>query len=229
MSIEIDRVPGDLTIPHPLSLRPRWRASLPCRAMRFSPLVILALSLAGCGASASKVSQENDRLRERILQLEQEVKGVKARNAELETRLAQADRTPTTIPDEVAASTPHVAAIALSRLSHARDDNHDGRPDTLLLYLEPSDGLGRFLQLVGTITVHAAILPDQDPAQTIGQRAIGPKELRECYRSAFTGQYYALTLPIDPPADATSSIVRITFTDAYSGRSFSTERSISLK
>lgn len=193
--------------------------------------LIIAVTLPGCsGGGGARFANENDRLRAQALDLENQAKALKSRNAELEAQLAQATRAPTTLPADVIAATPHVASISLGRLSHARDDNNDGKLDTILLFLEPTDGLGRFLQIVGSVSIHAAILPADGPAKTIGQRNIGPKELRDAYRSSFTGQYYSLSLPIELPSPSPDQcIVKVTFTDGYSGQSFSTDRAIDLK
>ena len=226
--------------------------------MRAFTAVILslacALTLTGCSTGGA-VATENDRLRAQVLDLEKQVKTLKGRSAELETQLARATSAPSSVPADIIANTPHVTAIGLSRLSQARDENGDGRLDTIILYLEPTDGLGRFLQIVGRVAMHAAILPSDGPAKTIGQKTLGPAEVRDGYRSAFTGQYYALALPIDPPetpktvipaataageisaaasvlppeSPATQCTVRVEFTDGYTGQKFSTERVIDLR
>ena len=204
--------------------------------MRYSlrDLALLAtlgcgLLAAGCGSSGGRVAAENDRLRAKALELENESRTLKGRIAELEAQLALSAGTSASVSPEVAANTPHLDAIVLNRLSHARDDDGDGGLDTILVYVEPKDGLGRFLQIVGDVTLHAAVLPSDAPAQTIGQRSIGPKEVREGYRSSFTGQYYALSLPIEVPTVANECTLRVTYRDGYSGREFSSERVISLQ
>jgi hypothetical protein len=189
----------------------------------------LALHLGACTSGPDRVATENDRLRARVLEMEAETRALQGRNAELEQQLKQASRAPATVSEEVAAATPHVVAISLGRLSHARDDDADGRYDSLVLYLEPVDGLGRFMQIVGSVAMHAAVLPADGPAQTIGQATIGPKALRDGYRGSFGGPSYALTLPIEHPADAIQCTVRVVFTDGYSRQEFSTERAIELK
>jgi hypothetical protein len=188
-----------------------------------------ALTLSACTSGPDRVATENDRLRAKALEMEAEIRSLQGRNAELEQQLKQASRTPATVSEEIAAATPHVVAVSLGRLSHARDDDADGRYDSLVLYLEPVDGLGRFMQIVGSVAMHAAVLPAEGPAQTIGQATIGPKALRDDYRSSFGGPSYALTLPIEHSTDATQCTVRVVFTDGYSGQEFSTERAIELK
>ncbi len=202
-------------------------------ALLSSILCAIALAftcaLSGCSSGPSRVATENDRLRAQVVELEKEVRAVKGRNAELEAQLRHASKAPGTVSEEVAAATPRLVAISLGRLSHASDDNADGRFDSLVLYLDPADGLNRFMQIVGTVSMHAAVLPVDAPAQTIGQATVGPKALRDAYRSAFGGPSYTLTLPITPPADATECTVRVVFTDAYTGQEYSTDRVIDLK
>ncbi len=203
------------------------------RAITFIVFLLVAtFAFTGCASSGGAVAAENDRLRERALTLENENKTLTSRVAELETQLAQANRAPTAVPADVLANTPHVTAIALSRLSQAMDTDSDGKLDMIALYMEPADGLGRFLQTTGSVSMHAAVLPAEGAAVTIGQGTLGPKELRDGYRSAFTGQYYSLTLPIDAakiPAGATECTVRVVFTDGYTGQSYSAERVIDLR
>jgi hypothetical protein len=193
-------------------------------------LLLTTSALAGCASGGrERFANENDRLRAQAVDLENQVKMLQGRNVELQTQLAEAVRGSSTAPPEVIENTPRVVAISLSRLSQARDENGDDKLDSILLYLEPADGLGRFMQVVGSVSMHAAILPKDEPAITIGQKTIGPKELRDAYRAAFTGQYYSLSMPIEPPAGAEQCTVRVVFTDGYTGQSFSTERAIDLK
>lgn len=216
--------------------------------------ILISLSaalLGGCTTGGKGFANENDKLRAQVLDLETEVRTLKGRNDELMAHLKQASSTPSAVPADVAANTPHVTSISISRLSQALDSNGDGRIDSILIYMEPRDGLGRFLQIVGSVSMHAAILPADGSAITIGRKTIGPGEVRDGYRSAFTGQYYSLTLPIDPPksvpapaslsaessnvpapAAAPTSLqctVRVEFTDGYTGQKFSAERVIDLQ
>ncbi|HVP72364.1 MAG TPA: hypothetical protein VMS30_01410 [Phycisphaerales bacterium] len=224
------------------------------RLCTFNLMILLAsLWLCGCGVSNSVVATENDRLRAQVMELEKQVKTLESRNSELQTQIEAQARVPSSIPREIAENTPHVTGVSINRLSQARDSDGDGRLDSIILYLEPADGLGRFLQIVGSVSMHAAILPPNGPAKTIGQKTLGPAELRDAYRSAFTGQYYSLILPIEPPpapaaprlppatgattAPAIAPVsdpagqctVRIEYVDGYTGQRFAAERVIDLR
>src|SRR5262249_54557974 len=134
------------------------------RAMWFAWLVAM-LASPGC---RHNFANENDALREKILNLETQVDQLKRRNSELEAQVkAVVNPTPTT-PEDIRLNTPQVAEISIDSLSFARDTDKDGRPDTLMVYLTSADGLGRFTQLVGTVDVSAAIVPIKSDPVSIG-------------------------------------------------------------
>jgi hypothetical protein len=180
------------------------------------------------------VATENDRLRARILELEDEIATLDGRNRELTGALAEAraerDAAETTTPD-VRAHVPLVVGITLGRLSHAYDASGDEVPDTLRLYVKPSDGLGRFVQLAGRLDVNIARLPADAPAEPIMQVQLSPGELRAAYRSGFGGTHYTIEVPLPPtrvraltgPLD-----VRVFYTDGRTGQTVDTHRTIEI-
>ncbi len=189
--------------------------------------LVAALPLPGC--RAGNFENENDILRAKVFDLEDEVAALRLRDSELETRLAAAERVPGEIDAEVRANTPQVAALGISRLSHVRrDDGGEGAP-TLVLYVEPVDGRGRFLQLAGTLAVNVAVLPAGGPARTIGSATLGPAELRDAYRSAFTGTHYTIEIPVEPAGDADTCEVRAVYTDGWTGQERAVTSSVSFK
>ncbi len=188
-----------------------------------------AVLLAAC-SSGKRISAENDRLRQKVLDLEKQTALLSGENAELKARLAEAD-TGNPVAQEVRDATPRVSSISIDRLSHAGDTNGDGRPDVLTVYVSPADGRGRFTQLVGTLSAHAACLPEQSDAITIGRLSLGPAEVREAYRSAFTGTHYTLEVPLslDAAPEADQCTVRVVYRDGYTGEELVAERAVKLK
>jgi len=181
-------------------------------------LLTVAALMAGCG-SFKKVSQENDRLRAQVIELEVENRQLAGRAAELDGQL-QRITNDLPIPPEVRDATPHVAEIVIASVSHAADVDGDGHPDTLIVYVEPTDGLGRFVQMVGKLSAHAATLPVDSDAITLGRVTLGPLQLRDAYRSTFLGTHYTVEVPITItlPAAQTHCIVKVEFIDGHSGR-----------
>ncbi len=192
-------------------------------------LCAAGLLLAGC-AGPSRVSRENDRLRARVHELTKQVRRLEDHNAELMARIRQLSPKPTTIPAEVLDNTPHVARISIGRLSHACDPDGDGRPEMLKVYVKPTDGLGRFVQMVGELAVHAAILPPDAEAITIGRITLGPGEVRGAYRSSLLGTLYAVTVPIAVPegVDAAECTLKAVFLDGRTGLRHTDEHVIEL-
>ncbi len=190
-----------------------------------------ALSVAlttGCG-SFKRVSRENDRLRARVMELQQQNEDLTNRTAELEAQILRTGDAGGVARD-VRDATPHVVDISIDAISHVLDENGDGRPDTLVLYVTPSDGLGRFVQMVGDLSVHTAMLPPDSDAVSIGRIRLGPRELRDAYRSTFLGTHYTITMPIsvsDSP-HPTECTVKAEFLDGYDGRRVTDQRQIQL-
>jgi hypothetical protein len=190
-------------------------------------IALLAVSACLLSCSSSKrISQANDLLRRRNYDLEQEVQVLKRRNSELESELKVATTQPTELSPELRAATPHVAEISIGRLTHLADADRNGEPDTLVAYIHPADGRGRFTQMAGTLTATVASVPDDGEAQTIGRLLLDPIELRDAYRSSFTGQHYAVEIPVNVDHRSASIVVRIAFDDGLTGRTLSAERSL---
>lgn len=177
---------------------------------------------------------ENDRLRAEVMSLRDQIQWLEQRNCELEQAVSQRTHSRDLIHEDVLANTPRVAAISLGRLSHLRDTDDDGRPDLLVAYVRSVDGLGRFVQVVGELTVHAAVLSADADAVTLLRETLGPAQVRDAYRYSVAGIHYAVERPFELPTSVDGStlpereiIVRVVFVDGYTGRSFSSERAVS--
>jgi len=188
------------------------------------PLLLAAL-LVGCGAS--RVGRENDRLRRQVHEREQEMAALEGRNRELSSELAAASAAPGSLPEEIRANTPHVARITIGGLGHVRE-SAEGGTHTLVLYITPEDGLGRFVQLVGRLSVNAAVLPAGEPARTVGEITLEPAELRAAYRSGFFGTHYTAEVPLADTAGALACDVRVFYTDGRTGESLEASGSVPL-
>lgn len=200
-----------------------------CLRLMTPALALMMISLSGCGRSLT--SGEADALRRKVLDLEKTNKQLSLRTTELESELKLQSAGLESIPLEIRENTPRVAGLTIGRLSHARDENDDGLSDSLLIYVDPEDGFGRFVQLVGTLTVHVAILPADADAQTIGRFSLKPGQLRAAYRAGFSGTHYTIEVPIQltPENTGQTCLVRVIFEDGHTGLEHSTEREIKLQ
>lgn len=202
----------------------------PRRTPHQAAAILLATGLLTACVGQQSLGQENDRLRERVLELETQLQHETRQNTTLRARLQRTEPNVPADEQEIQANTPYVAEITIDRLSHARDTNDDGEPDELLVYVEPIDGWGRFTQIVGTLSVHAAVLPADADAQTIGRVQLDPANLRRAYRSSFTGTHYTVTVPISMAEGFTAKecIVHAQFVDGHTGWRYVAERRIDL-
>lgn len=198
----------------------------------------LALLLTGCGNKLT--SGEADALRRKVLELEKENDLLTLRSTELEAELKRQSLAPESLPLDIRESLPALAGLEINRLSHALDENDDGISDTLEIYVEPRDGRGRFIQMTGHLSVHVAMLPADADAFTIGRLTLTPSQLREAYRSGFSGTHYTIRLPITlkPPGTTPGEnldsrvgkmcLLRVIYLDGVTGIEHSARREIKL-
>jgi hypothetical protein len=178
------------------------------------------LALGSCGAR--NFDNENDRLRRLTLEQGGKIKALEADRAELEAKLAEANRAREAALDpDVLAALPRCAGIGLESLSgvqRARDGEAGG--PRVVAFIDPFDGRQRFVQIVGTLTVDAVIAgPTGDAAPLTVTATLGPADVREAYRTTMTGYYYLVEIPVDAgavPGEGTVTI-RARFVDALSG------------
>lgn len=207
--------------PHTIILRgPRLRGLL-----LIAPTTVAAM-LAGCQGRAL-VPNAADGLRAELVERTRERDVARARAAELETKMAELTLArDVKIDPEATEAQPALSGVALSTLSTARLT--DANTATLALVLEPRDGLGRFMQVTGTVRASvAALVPGREPLPA-GSVTVGPKALRDAYRSGFLGTHYTIELPLrwDGAEVARAASVSVEFTDAFTGKSYTSQGTV---
>ncbi len=185
-------------------------AALACAAM--------TACRAGGGASVEKV---NDRLRGQVLDLEARVATLEGLNAELGAKLAESERVRAgALPTDVLESIPRCVGISLGSLS-GYEPARRGKPAKLIVDIQPVDAHGRFVQIVGTLTVEARVLPPigSGEGQGFSARAeLRPAEVRDAYRSGLLGPRYTVELVAPEAAPPGTVVMRARFADALAGR-----------
>ncbi len=198
-------------------------------------LMVLSVVLASGGVGGCRsggFANANDALRRRVVELEGQVGRLERRNDELAAELARASGAPDSLPEAIRVNTPRVATLGIGTRSHVRPVREPGdvRARRLIVYVEPADGRGRFVQMVGALTVHVDVLPlDAEPV-SIGHLDLAPAELRDAYRSGMLGTHYTAEVPLDvsDAAGISSCDVRVVYTDGRTGRRLDTHASIDL-
>ena len=204
-------------------------------------LVPIALLLPACRVGGVRsVEAENDRLRQEVLDKDKKQRELEGEIAELKVKLAEANQAQAQHPDEVLQALPRVTSLEVSSLSGFGPNDVNAPATAVAVWFETQDGRGRFVQAVGTVTISAFVLaakvgddPSQDP-QRIASLTLSPAQLRDAYRSSFTGTHYTAEMKLDQPVErgpgrTPSLLVRIEFHDAITGQDLKAERVISPK
>lgn len=212
-------------------------------------------ALGGCQAKvlsptpADQLRRQNADLAAKVASLERQLSEARTAMAESVAHRANPERgtgagrdaaggAPALSPEAIAA-TPHLAGVSIAGSSHT-DQPLQGDGCVARLYMTPVDGLGRFIQVVGTASVTLYWSPPGCEAEVLSCHEFGPLALRDAYRSGFGGTHYTLEWPIerkgsarDPgsvaPAPWTCGAAveaKIEFTDAHSGRVFTARRAL---
>ncbi|MBX3380544.1 MAG: hypothetical protein KF805_10650 [Phycisphaeraceae bacterium] len=213
-----------------------------CRCACFGTLLVL---LAGCRtggeSSGDMLRKQNMELQSQVAQLQKDASELRAKISELMGGASAASGATST---QIAEATPRVASIEIDFLSGPTADSsappQSDRNRTVAVYIKPLDGRGRFIQATGTLTVEvsrlASLIQDDQsastaPARLLGSKSLEPLQLRDAYRSGFTGTYYMVELPVpaaelQPPGQI---LLRARFSDAITGASFEASRIVGLR
>lgn len=188
-------------------------------------LALAALFCTGCSGRAL-VPNESDRLREELAAASDARDRAESRAKELESRLATLARERRgEVDPEVAAALPALASVTLSSKSTARLAAADSAPEeggvlSVALIVSPADGLSRFIQITGTLRLTVAALVAGADAVETKTVTVGPKALRDAYRSGFLGTHYTVECTVPWKGDAPPRALSLAgeFTDGLTGR-----------
>ena len=218
-------------------MMPKHGINLKALIVLAGPLAVVVLSSVGCGPRDFR--NENDRLRAEVMQLEQSNERLEQRLRELEAELRRVAGSE--LDPEVREQIPHVVRIEVERYSHLRDRSGDGRPDELVLHVTSRDGRDRFVNLLGALHVRGVRIADEESAPIVVRRAFDAGAVRDAYRSGFMGRHYGFRIPLDGPEGQGEAAedrsfgpdealaVRVTFEDAMTGRTIADERVVRLR
>lgn len=182
--------------------------------------------LAGCTiGGSSSTGAENDRLRRENLELKQRVAALEAERDEAKAAAAQAGRA-ASMPNDVTAYLPRVAGVEIGRFSGLTPTSSAEPATGLVVYVEPYDGMQRFVQATGVLAVSATWFPDGEKGQReidLGGRTLDAAAVRDSYRSGIAGTFYKIEMPLRSPVQPRRGSVRIRveLRDALSGAVYS--------
>ncbi len=199
--------------------------------MRTASLVVVLLVAQGCHEARVLTPTGADGLRAQVRDLSERVESLSATNAQLSAQLAACakgaqDRTG--ISPEAVEATPRLVSVRIGSVSHFEAGPSTASGCVASIYLEPQDGLGRFLQLVGTLEVAVFDLSATGASRALATATFTPLQVRDAFRGGITGSHYTIELPLSTQAwnCGGSVTVRISFVDGLTGATLTAQREI---
>lgn len=192
----------------------------------------MAGAIGGCSVGGG--GQTADDLRRMLQDANDQIASITAERNELRVKLAEAERALATarpeMPEGVLSALPRCAAIELDKLTGPVDTDQTRGYDAIDVYVRALDGRRRVIQVVGTLSIRADLVPDPYADQNapaaaptnLAQITLSPVQLREAYRSGMTGTHYAIRLPLERPDQPLGGSLAITvrLVDGLSGEIF---------
>lgn len=150
-----------------------------------------------------------------------------AQLAEQAQELRQLRKSPTPAP---LSELVHVEKIEIDRLSGGYDENRDGKPDGIRVYMRPIDQFGGRLRAAGDIHVKLLDLTAPENGQLVGEARWSNAELKDLwYGALMSSEHYTLSVPwrnsASPPLGKTITVL-VTFKDLLTQRTFDAQRAV---
>jgi hypothetical protein len=195
-------------------------------------LVLLQMACSG-GDTPVEVRQDSQRLT-RIQDLEDKIRSqgelITMKDAQLadqaqELRRLRKSPTSASLDDLV-----HVEKIEIDQLSGGYDENRDGQPEGIRVYLRPIDQFGGRLRAAGRIHIKLLDLAAPAQKQLVGEAKWENQDLADLwYGALLSSEHYTLSVPWRNPAAppiGKSLTILVTFTDLLTNRAFDAQRSV---
>lgn len=188
---------------------------------------ILIFFVMGCQQpeERSALAVQVEELTREKAQLQEQIEQTKAANGQLKEQLESLSGLPAGVRLE---NMYNVDRIMLGRLSGFFDKDHDGRRETLIVYVTPIDKEGDGVKASGSMNVQLWDLNKPEDEALLGEWDIPPGELKKLWIKTILAVNYRLTFDIsekvtnfDEPLTA-----KVVFTDYMSGKTLTNQRVI---
>jgi cell division protein FtsB len=165
-----------------------------------------------------QLTQENKELQKQIEQFEKD-------NEQLKKQVQTLSGLPENVKLE---NLNKLENIKIGRYTGFFDKDDDGKKETLIVYIQPTDGEGDAIKAVGTAEVQLWDLNKTNNEALLGQWKVGPDELKNLWFETLISIYYRLTFNV---ADIVENLeepptVKVTFTDYLTGKVFNEQKVI---
>jgi hypothetical protein len=194
-----------------------------CALMTFACL----LSLAGCNKANEKAQflEKIEQLTEQNTELTSDLEQSKSENEQLKGQVEVLS----SLPEEVKGENLYdLQKIRIGRYTGFYDKDHNGKKETLIVYIQPIDEEGDKIKAPGTIEIELWDLNKPDGNAMLAQWKIGPEELKKLWYATMLTINYRLTFDISDIIKNFNKplTVKAKFTDYLTGRTFEDQRVI---
>ena len=125
----------------------------------------------------------------------------------------------------------NIERIEITSYTNLYDKNDDGKKDTLIVYLKPSDAQADIVKASGAVDVELWDLSKPGAEAQLGKWHIKPSELKKLWFATLVTINYRLTFDVTGKIEKFDEplTVKVTFTDHLSGKSFKEQKVIKPK
>jgi cell division protein FtsB len=190
-------------------------------------ILILLLALSGCNKANEKVQmlEKIEQLTEQNAELTSDLEQSISENEQLKGQVQVLSSLPNEVKGENLYS---LQKIRIGRYTDFYDKDHDGKKETLIVYIQTIDEQGDKMKASGTAEVELWDLNKQDDQAMLARWKVEPEELKKLWVATMLTINYRLTFDITETVKSFNKplTVKAKFTDYLTGRTFEDQRVI---
>ena len=185
-------------------------------------LAVAVAAGTGCAVGPRDFENENDRLRELVLELRDQNEQLTAlaeqRLDQIEALEQEAGRRGELHENIPASEVPRFVTTKLTHRSTPVDLDGDGQLDAVRLYVRTLDQHGNFIAIAATAVAQMVRVDPEVGAAELARRELTHAQWKDAYRSHLLGTYYRVDLPFAPSVRGAGAVRgKLTVTDAETG------------
>jgi cell division protein FtsB len=176
--------------------------------------------LSGCNSEneIKQLKSQINTLNEEKVQLTKRIDQTNAENEQLKSRISTLQNLPENVKGE---NLYQLENIKIHNYSTLYDENKDGKPDTLIVRIQPVDNYGDLIKASGSVEVELWNLNNSQEKAKIGTWQVNPQELKKIWNDTLVTNYrlsFDITDKIEKFDEPLN--LKIVFIDYLSGKTF---------
>lgn len=190
-------------------------------------ILFFLLAVTGCNKANEKAQmlEKIEQLTEQNTELTGALVQSKSENEELKGQV----QVLSSLPDEVKGENLYnLQKIKIGRYTDFYDKDHDGKKETMIVYIQTIDDQGDKMKASGTAEIELWDLNKQDGQAMLARWKVEPEELKKLWYATMLTINYRFTFDITETVKSFNKplTVKVKFTDYLTGRTFEDQRVI---